>query len=103
MDVVWLDLDPTKGHEQAGRRPVLVLSPRKYNALVGLFIVCPITSQKKGYVFEVAIHEKKITGVVLADQIRNFDWKGRNTRFIQKASRAVLEAVEEKVRTLLFG
>ncbi len=102
MDIVWVDLDPIRGHEQAGVRPVLVLSPRKYNELVGLMLVCPITSHEKGYAFEVHIHEKKILGVILADQIRSLDWKKRNARFVQKAPRVIFEGVEEKIRALIF-
>ena len=78
-DVVWLDFTPQRGHEQAGRRPALVLSPRAYNDKVGLAIVCPITGQKKGYPFEVDIPDGHgVTGVILADQVRSLDWRARN-------------------------
>ena len=78
-DVVWLDFTPQRGHEQAGRRPALVLSPRKYNDIVGPAIVCPITGRKKGYPFEVDIPDGHgVTGVILADQIKSLDWRGRN-------------------------
>ena len=78
-DVVWLDFDPQRGHEQAGRRPALVLSPRKYNDIVGLAIVCPITGQKKGYPFEVDIPDgHNVAGVILADQVKSLDWRARN-------------------------
>ena len=78
-DVVWLNFDPQRGHEQAGHRPALVLSPRAYNDKVGLAIVCPITSQKKGYPFEVDIPDGHgVTGVILADQVKSLDWRKRN-------------------------
>ena len=78
-DVVWLNFDPRRGREQAGRRPALVLSPRAYNDKVGLAIVCPITSQKKGYPFEVDIPDGHgVTGVILADQVKSLDWRKRN-------------------------
>jgi mRNA interferase MazF len=70
-DAVWITLSPRAGHEQAGRRPALVLSPAQYNGRVGLAIVCPITSQSKGYPFEVPIPTGlAVTGVVLSDHVR---------------------------------
>jgi mRNA interferase MazF len=79
-DVVWLQFHPSAGHEQDGRRPVLVLSPRDYNALTGLLVCCPITSKRKGYPFEVTVEAGPVRGVVLADQIRSVDWKSREAR-----------------------
>ena len=77
-DVMWLDFTPQRGHEQAGRRPALVLSPYSYNDKVGLAIVCPITNQKKGYPFEVDIPDGHgVTGVILADQVKSLDWRAR--------------------------
>jgi len=82
-DAVWLDFDPQAGHEQSGRRPAVVLSPRAYNARVGLAIVCPITSQEKGYPFEVTVPSKlRVTGVVLSDQLKSVDWRVREVEFI---------------------
>lgn len=101
-DLVWLTFDPQAGHEQRGRRPALALSPRAYNARVGLGLFCPVTNQVKGYPFEVALPPRgKITGVILSDQLRSLDWRARKAEF---AARAPLEAVEEvlaKVRTLI--
>ena len=78
-DVIWLDFDPQLGHEQAGRRPALVLSPRAYNDKIGLAIVCPITNQQKGYPFEVDIPDGcGVTGVILSDQVKSLDWRARN-------------------------
>ncbi|NBU23478.1 MAG: endoribonuclease MazF [Actinobacteria bacterium] len=76
-DILWLSLDPTQGHEQAGHRPVLVLSDKRYNQLTGMMICCPITSQPKGYPFEVSINTAKAKGVVLADQPKSLDWRAR--------------------------
>lgn len=77
-DVVWITMHPTGGHEQTGRRPALVLSPGSYNSKVGLAILCPITSQIKGYPFEVPLPPGlPVQGVVLSDQARGLDWKLR--------------------------
>lgn len=101
-DVVWLDFDPQTGHEQAGKRPALVISPFAYNKKVGLAIFCPITSQEKGFPFEVKLPKSiKAKGVVLADQIKNLDWQQRNAVFFCKTSEEVLEEVLEKVQTLI--
>jgi mRNA interferase MazF len=66
-DLIWLTFDPRVGHEQAGRRPALVLSPKIYNQKSGLALVCPVTSQTKGYPFEVRVPDGAgVTGVILA-------------------------------------
>jgi mRNA interferase MazF len=100
-DLVWLSFTPQAGHEQAGRRPALVLSPRAYNAKVGLSLVCPITSQVKGYPFEVKIPSGNLVkGVILADQIKSLDWRAR---FAERIDELPVESVTEvlnKVRTL---
>ena len=81
-DVVWITFNPQAGHEQAGRRPGLVLSPSSYNRKVGLAILCPITSQVKGYPFEVAIGSgSKLGGVILSDQVKSLDWRIRKAEF----------------------
>src|SRR4030042_433478 len=78
-DVVWISLNPHAGREQAGRRPALILSPHAYNAQVGLALLCPITSQIKGYPFEVAVPAGlPVAGVVLSDHVRSLDWRARN-------------------------
>lgn len=100
-DVVWLDFDPQLGHEQAGKRPALVVSQSDYNRKVGLALFYPITSQIKGYPFEVKIKLTKITGVVLADQIKSLDWKARKIKFIEIASEEILEESKEKLGWLL--
>jgi mRNA interferase MazF len=81
-DIVWITMNPTVGHEQSGRRPALVLSPGAYNGKVGLAILCPITSQAKGYPFEVPIPEGlAVAGVVLSDQAKSLDWRSRGAEF----------------------
>src|SRR5271155_3785830 len=78
-DLIWIELDPTKERERRGRRPAIVLSPRVYNQRAGLCLASPITSQIKGYPFEVPIPSGGgVTGVVLADQVRSLSWAERN-------------------------
>lgn len=101
-DLVWLDFSPQTGHEQRGKRPAIVLSPKTYNEKVGLGLFCPITSKEKGYPFEVKIKSKKLDGVVIADQVKSLDWKVRNIAFIEKAGLQELEEVQEKLKLLLF-
>ena len=80
---VWIEKDPQAGHEQRGRRPALVMSPASYNGKVGLVLICPITSRIKGYPFEVVIPEGlKVSGAVLADQVKSLDWRARKARLI---------------------
>ena len=101
-DVVWLSFIPQAGHEQEGRRPALTLSPEGYNSKVGLGIFCPITSQVKGYPFEVALPEgQKVSGVVLADQIKSLDWAARNAEFCCRVSKEAVTEVLEKLGVLL--
>ena len=101
-DLVWLTFDPQAGHEQRGRRPALILSARVYNAKARLAIACPITSQVKGYPFEVALPPTgAITGVVLADRVKNLDWEARWAVFEAKAPADVLIEVRERLRALL--
>lgn len=101
-DIVWLTLLPRLGHEQSGRRPVLVLSPRRYNARVGLCLVCPITSAAKAYPFEVVLPEDgPITGVVLADQIKSVDWRARKAQWGMTTTADVIEDVLARLRTLM--
>ncbi len=100
-DLVWLQFDPQSGHEQAGRRPALTLSPKAYNQKVGLAIFCPVTSHEKGYPFEVKIKEKKIQGVILADQVKSLDWKKRKAKFIVKVPLSVINNVIELLSTLV--
>ena len=101
-DVVWIHFSPQAGHEQAERRPALVISPRAYNGRVGLALVCPITSQVKGYPFEVALAAGgKVGGVVLSDQVRSLDWRARQADFVDRVPSSVLTEVLQKLDTLV--
>ena len=101
-DVVWLQFDPQAGHEQAGLRPALVLSPRTYNEKVGLAILCPVTSQAKGYPFEVrAPPRSRLKGVILADQVKSLDWRVRRAKLFCRVPPVVVQEVLDKVRVLL--
>jgi mRNA interferase MazF len=100
--VVWITLNPQAGHEQSGRRPAVVLSPSGYNKKTGLAIFCPVTSQIKGYPFEVLIpHGLKVQGVVLVDQVKNLDWQARDAEFICRLPAATVADVLRKLDTLL--
>ncbi|PJZ69357.1 mRNA-degrading endonuclease [Leptospira perolatii] len=101
-DLVWLDFTPQAGHEQRGRRPALVLSPKEYNFKTGLGIFCPVTSKVKGYPFEVVIQSKKIDGVVLSDQIKSLDWTIRNAEFIEPVNKFSLKEVLQNIKLLVF-
>ncbi len=100
-DIVWLTFDPQAGREHAGRRPALVLSPKAYNAKTSLALICPITSQVKGYPFEVALPSGAITGVILADQVRNLDWTARRAEKISSVPDEVLSEVLAKLSALM--
>lgn len=101
-DVVWIDFDPQAGHEQAGRRPALVISPGIYNARSGLGLFCPITRQVKGYPFEVRFPDgEAVSGVVLADQIKSLDWRVRRAALLGRASAPLVGDVLEKLSPLV--
>lgn len=100
-DILWVDFDPTKGHEQSGRRPAIVISSYTYNANAKLALVCPITSKSKQYPYEVRLAGAKITGVVLSDQIRNIDWRERKAEFAESVVPAIIDEIEAKLLTLV--
>lgn len=101
-DVVWLQFTPQAGHEQAGHRPALVVSPESYNRKVGLAIFCPISNQEKGYPFEVLLPQGlKVTGVVLSDQLKSLDWKARKAKYAAKIPDNVMSEVLAKAGLLL--
>ena len=101
-DVVWITLNPQAGHEQAGRRPAVVLSPAVYNGKVGLAILCPITNQIKGYPFEVLIPPgMAVSGAILADQVKSLDWRARNAEWICTLPGEMVNEVLQKLGTLL--
>jgi mRNA interferase MazF len=99
-DIVWLEFDPQTGHEQAGHRPALVLSPAAYNGKTSLMLCCPLTTQIKGYPFEVALTGTP-TSVVLADQVKSLDWHMRKAKHKGAVSSAELTTVRAKLRALL--
>jgi mRNA interferase MazF len=101
-DIVWIALAPQAGHEQAGRRPALVLSPGSYNGKVGLAILCPITSQVKGYPFEVPIPPAlPVAGVILADQVKSLDWRAREAELLCTLPTHTVDQVLQRLGTLL--
>jgi mRNA interferase MazF len=101
-DIVWLQFNPQAGHEQAGHRPALVLSPASYNRRSGLMLCCPMTSQRKGYPFEVVIEmDTDRESVVLADQVKSLDWKARKAVKKGTASIDVIAETLSKLQTLL--
>lgn len=102
-DIVWLAFDPQAGHEQAGHRPALVLSPAAYNGLRGMMLCCPITSRVKGYPFEVRVMSAtaQTEGVVLADQIKCLDWRARKAKKKGRAGPQVVRETLSKLSALL--
>lgn len=99
-EIIWIEFDPQAGHEQAGHRPALVLSPAVYNGLTGLLLCVPMTTRQKGYRFEVPIAGKR-GGVALSDQIKSFDWRARGAKRQGRASQEELEAVRIRARQLI--
>src|SRR3989344_3869284 len=99
-DIVWVDFSPTKGHEQSGLRPAVVMSPIKYNSFSGLALVCPITSKRKNYFFEVEARCLKTKSFVLADQIRSVDIKERTKKTKDKLSESEVNEILAKVLVL---
>jgi mRNA interferase MazF len=101
-DVVWITLNPQAGHEEAGRRPAVVISPQSYNGKVGLAIFCPVTSQIKGYPFEVLIPAGlPVAGAILSDQLKSLDWRARNAELICALPTETISEVLQKLATLL--
>ena len=102
-DLVWLIFNPQAGHEQAGRRPAVVISPKEYNGKVGLALFCPITSLVKGYPFEVKIPEDlPVSGVILADQVKSLDWHARQIKKIDELPQEIVQELLQKIRVLVF-
>lgn len=101
-DVVWLVFDPQAGHEQAGKRPALVISPREYNRRVGLALVCPVTTRVKGYPFEVLLPQGvKAEGAVLSDQVKSLDWRARKAQHLCSVPREVMDEVVARLLALV--
>jgi mRNA interferase MazF len=101
-DVVWITLNPQAGHEQAGRRPAVVLSPAAYNGKVGLALLCPVTNQVKGYPFEILIPDGlAVSGVILADQVKSLDWRAREAELACKLPAETVRGVLRRAIILL--
>lgn len=101
-DIVYLNFSPHQGREQGYARPAIILSPALYNQMSSLALMCPITNQSKGLRFEVPLLDgMQTTGVVLSDQVKSFDWKARQVRFVEKAPTELIDEVLAKVETLL--
>ena len=100
-DIVWLNFTPQTGHEQAGRWPAVVLSPKAYNSKTGLLVCVPITSQIKGYPFEVLLSGAEVSGAALADQVKTLDWRSRQARYKGKISIAEIQEIKAKLAALL--
>jgi mRNA interferase MazF len=102
-DIVYLDFNPTKGREQRGYRPAVIISPAAYSAKSSLALFLPITSQQKGYPFEVLLPEGlQIQGVILADQIKSLDWRARQVKFVETLPPEVIIEVTAKIKPLIF-
>ena len=102
-DLIWLNFSPQAGYEQKGKRPAIVISSKQYNKKTHLALCCPITSNKKGYPFEVAVNGRKIKGVILTDHLKNLDWKIRKAKFIEKAQPKIISECIEKIIALIIG
>lgn len=101
-DVVWLQFTPQAGHEQAGLRPAVTLSPRLYNEKVRLGLFCPVTNQVKGYPFEVRLPaDLAVSGVALCDQVKSLDWDTRKAKFVCRLPDPTVAEIMAKVQTLL--
>ncbi len=99
-DIVWIDFDPQKGHEQAGHRPAVILSPAGYNGRAGLIVCCPTTTRIKGYPFEVRLSGQP-DSVALADQVKSFDWRARRAIRKGRATTEELAEIRAKLRALI--
>ncbi|MBK8750891.1 MAG: endoribonuclease MazF [Candidatus Competibacteraceae bacterium] len=100
-DIVWMDFNPQRGHEQAGRRPAVVLSPKVYNAKTGLLLCVPVTRSIKGYPFEVLLSSAGTSGVALSDQVKSMDWRIRNAERQGAATSAEMTEIKAKIRALI--
>ena len=101
-EIVWLQFEPQAGHEQSGRRPAVIISPREYNQKVGLCLCCPVTSKAKGYPFELALPTgMKVEGVVLCDQLKSLDWKARDARIIGTLPGRSLKEIQARILALV--
>ncbi len=100
-EIVWLNFSPSRGHEQRGRRPALIVSPSIYNKRSGLILVCPITSKIHHYPFEVEFHSNQVSGVILTDQLKSVDWQARRVEFISLLSKETFQTVQQLLSRLI--
>jgi len=100
-DIILISFDPTKGHEQRGNRPAIVVSATEYNMRSGMMLVCPITSKGKGYTFEALCSGKNVKGFILVDQIRSMDWFTRKPKFLEKCSKEQLSHIRLLIESLI--
>ena len=100
-EVVWLEFDPQAGHEQAGHRPALVISPASYNGKTGLMVCCPMSTKIKGHPFEVVTQVDGVDCAVLSDQVKSLDWKVRRAKKKAAVDEEVLVHVRAKMKALL--
>lgn len=108
-DLIIMNFNPQAGHEQAGRRTGVVLSPLSFNKATGFALICPITNQKKGYPFEVelpALGEPvsdgfPVTGVILVDQVKSMDWRARRVQILGQTSKEIIDDCLAKIATFL--
>lgn len=101
-DLVWINFNPQTGHEQAGRRSAIVLSPKSFNETTGFVSVCPITHTVRGWGYEVMLPEELVfNGVILTDQVKNLDWRARRIDVVGRAPDEVINECLDKIRTFL--
>jgi mRNA interferase MazF len=100
-EIIWIDFDPQVGHEQAKRRPALVLTPLAYNRASGLAVVCPFTSIRKDYPFAIPTLVAGKEGALLADHVKSLDWRGRRASFLAAADAALLDRARQLIGVLL--
>ena len=100
-EVVWLEFDPQAGHEQAGHRPALVISPASYNGKTGLMVCCPMSTKIKGHPFEVVTQVDGVDCAVLSDQVKSLDWKVRRAKKKAAVDEEALVHVRAKMKALL--
>lgn len=102
-DLVFLDFNPQSGHEQAGHRPAIILSPKNFNETTNFAVICPITRSIKDYPFEVKLpSESKITGVILTDQLKSLDWKSRGLKIVDRAPEDIVNRCIRNIQKFVF-
>jgi len=100
-DIIWMDLNPTNGHEQSGYRPVLILSKASINSRSCLAILCPITSKNKNYPFHVCLRDHETKGYIMSDQVKTMDWRNRKIKFVEKIDEETYQEVVARISALI--